>query len=78
MKPEYETEYGTNVHHTKAIVITDDNINDSHSLEIIKFIYVGSHNMSAGAWGTRSVTGVSYDILELGTNSFFRRKMTSK
>jgi hypothetical protein len=49
-KPEYTSDYDFKVHHTKAIVIAEPNGVDLTP----SAIYVGSHNLSAGAWGTEN------------------------
>ena len=41
-------DYDLNVHHTKAVVIANKDKDEFDPL----IIYVGSHNMSAGAWGS--------------------------
>ncbi|CAI2364989.1 unnamed protein product [Moneuplotes crassus] len=55
---QYKPDHDLNPHHTKAIVITDGESDDIKPI----CIYIGSHNMSAGAWGTRTVTQESDDV----------------
>lgn len=58
LREQYIPDYDLNPHHTKAIVISDGEGEDlTHSC-----IYVGSHNMSAGAWGTRTITEVTLKL----------------
>jgi len=47
-----QQDYDNSVHHTKALVMTDGSENPL-------LIYVGSHNMSAGAWGTENHKNVN-------------------
>eukprot|EP00345_Euplotes_harpa_P001152 CAMPEP_0168323082 /NCGR_PEP_ID=MMETSP0213-20121227/3280_1 /TAXON_ID=151035 /ORGANISM="Euplotes harpa, Strain FSP1.4" /LENGTH=264 /DNA_ID=CAMNT_0008325107 /DNA_START=525 /DNA_END=1319 /DNA_ORIENTATION=- len=44
-KPEVQQEFGDFAHHTKAMMIMDGQGE-------VQAVYVGSHNMSPGAWGT--------------------------
>ena len=52
IKDEYEENYNYQVHHTKWLIITDGNDEETKGHITPQYIYLGSHNMSAGAWGS--------------------------
>jgi hypothetical protein len=50
VKDEYKACFDNNIHHTKALFVHSKSQDPLVDLPCI--LYIGSHNMSGGAWGT--------------------------
>ncbi|CAI2364804.1 unnamed protein product [Moneuplotes crassus] len=71
---ESSKEYTRNVHHSKVMIIKekDQEIDDNSA------IYIGSHNMSGGAWGTMRNIGKTLFIGNYEMGIFFKPKAGTK
>ena len=71
---EATMKYNRNVHHSKVMIIR----NKTNKIDDNTAIYIGSHNMSGGAWGTIQKYGKTFYVGNYELGIFFRPRENTK